>query len=90
MTRQLGRKPILTFGNLSGDYPMFEFVTTGNSYPLMAFCLLCDDVEPTPTAIRSAVCGTESNGQAYTISGTPAVEQTRGIVISNHQKIIRK
>jgi len=32
MTRQLGRKPILTFGNSSGDYPMFEFVTTGNSY----------------------------------------------------------
>ena len=25
MTRQLGRKPILTFGNSSGDYPMFEF-----------------------------------------------------------------
>ena len=45
MTRQLGRKPILTFGNSSGDYPMFEFVTTGNSYPSMAFCLLCDDVE---------------------------------------------
>ena len=45
MTRQLGRKPILTFGNSSGDYPLFEFVTTGNSYPSMAFCLLCDDVE---------------------------------------------
>ena len=25
MTRQLGRKPILTFGNSSGDYQMFEF-----------------------------------------------------------------
>lgn len=45
MTRQLGRKPILTFGNSSGNYPMFEFVTIGNSYPSMAFCLLCDDVE---------------------------------------------
>ena len=45
MTRQLGQKPILTFGNSSGDYPMFEFVTTGNRYPSMAFCLLCDDVE---------------------------------------------
>ncbi|MBQ3698634.1 MAG: haloacid dehalogenase-like hydrolase [Prevotella sp.] len=44
MTRQLGQKPILTFGNSSGDYPMFEYVTTGNSYPSMAFCLLCDDL----------------------------------------------
>ena len=129
MTRQLGRKPILTFGNSSGDYPMFEFVTTGNSYPSMAFCLLCDDVErelgnaakaekcrtaceangwipvsmrndwttiygpdvkPTPTAIKAASRDAGNTGQAYTISGTPAEEQTRGIVISNHQKIIRK
>ena len=45
MTRQLGQKPILTFGNSSGDYPMFEFVTQGNRYPSMAFCLLCDDME---------------------------------------------
>jgi len=129
MTRQLGQKPILTFGNSSGDYPMFEFVTTGNSYPSMAFCLLCDDVErelgnaakaekcrtaceangwvpvsmrddwttiygpdvkPTPTAVRSAIRDAESSGQAYTVSGTPATEQTRGIVISNHQKTVRK
>jgi len=46
MTRQLGQKPILTFGNSSGDYPMFEYVTTRNdNYPSKAFCLLCDDVE---------------------------------------------
>ena len=129
MTRQLGQKPILTFGNSSGDYPMFEFVTTGNSYPSMAFCLLCDDVErelgnaakaekcrtaceangwvpvsmrddwttiygpdvkPTPTAVRSVIRDAESSGQAYTVSGTPATEQTRGIVISNHQKTVRK
>ena len=45
MTRQLGQKPILAFGNSSGDYPMFEFVTVGNNYPSMAFCLLCDDTE---------------------------------------------
>jgi len=129
MTRQLGRKPILTFGNSSGDYPMFEFVTTGNSYPSMAFCLLCDDVErelgnavkaekcrtaceengwvpvsmrddwttiygpdvkPAATAVRSASRSTESDGRAYTISGTPAVEQSRGVVISNHQKMVRE
>ena len=129
MTRQLGRKPILTFGNSSGDYPMFEFVTTDNCYPSMAFCLLCDDVErelgnvgkaekcrtacevngwvpvsmrddwttiygpdvkPTATAIRPLSRNAESSGQVYTLNGTPAVEQTRGIVITNQQKIIRK
>lgn len=33
---------------------------------------------------------TEGGGHAYTLSGTPAVEQTRGIVISHHQKTVRK
>ena len=121
------RGPLCTRRQGRGDG--FEFITTGNSYPSMAFCLLCDDVErelgnvskaekcrttceanewvpvsmhddwttiygpgvkPTPTAIRSAVHGTESTQQANSLSGTPAVEQTRGIVISNHQKVIRK
>lgn len=129
MTRQLGQKPILTFGNSSGDYPMFEFVTTGNIYPSKAFCLLCDDVErelgnaakaekcraaceannwvpvsmrddwttiygpavkPEPTAVKSARRDSESSAHAHTLGGMPAVEQTRGIVISNHQKMVRK
>ena len=65
MSRQLGQKPILTFGNSSGDYPMFEFVTTGNSYPSMAFCLLCDDVErELGNAAKAEKCRTacEQNG----------------------------
>ena len=129
MTRQLGQKPILTFGNSSGDYPMFEFVTTGNSYPSMAFCLLCDDVErelgntakaekcraaceangwvpvsmrddwitiygpdvrPASTAVQSASLVPISTGRAYTVDGQPASEQTRGIVISEHRKSVRK
>ena len=32
----------------------------------------------------------ESTGQAYTLSGTLAAEQTRGIVISHQQKMVRK
>ena len=55
MDDQLGQKPILAFGNSSGDYPMFDFVThsgpateetlgsSKNRYPSLAFCLLCDD-----------------------------------------------
>ena len=65
MTRQLGQKPILTFGNSSGDYPMFEFVTTGNSYPSLAFCLLCDDQErELGNADKAAKClaACEANG----------------------------
>ena len=129
LTRQLGQKPILTFGNSSGDYPMFEFVTTGNSYPSMAFCLLCDDVErelgntakaekcraaceangwvpvsmrddwttiygpdvrPASTAVQSARLVPISAGRAYTVDGQPATHHTRGIVVSEHRKSVRK
>jgi len=48
------------------------------------------DVKPTATAIRPLSRNAESSGQVYTLNGTPAVEQTRGIVITNQQKIIRK
>jgi hypothetical protein len=119
----------LTFGNSSGDYPMFEFVTTGNRYPSMAFCLLCDDVErelgntakaekcrkdceangwvpvsmrddwttiygpdvrPAATAVRSVSRVAGSHGQTYTIGGLPATEGTRGIVVSNQRKTVRR
>ena len=48
------------------------------------------DVKPTPTAVKSLTRGAESTGQAYTLSGTLAAEQTRGIVISHQQKMVRK
>ena len=43
IVRQIGRKPILAWGNSSGDYPMFHYTTMDNSYPSIAFCILCDD-----------------------------------------------
>lgn len=43
--REIGRKPILSWGNSSGDFPMLSFTTTGNEYPSIAFCNLCDDTE---------------------------------------------
>ncbi len=41
--REIGQKPILAWGNSSGDYPMFYHTTLENRYPSIAFCLLCDD-----------------------------------------------
>ena len=48
------------------------------------------DVKPTPTAVKSLSRDAESSGHAYTLSGTPAAQQARGIVISHHQKTVRK
>lgn len=43
IVREIGIKPILAFGNSSGDFSMFEYSVTGNTYPCLAFCVLADD-----------------------------------------------
>ena len=42
---QIGRKPVLAFGNSMGDSGMFEYVLQDNKYNSAAFCVLCDDTE---------------------------------------------
>ena len=43
--REIGVKPVLSFGNSSGDYSMANFVITNNKYRSLAFMLCCDDLE---------------------------------------------
>lgn len=45
IVREIGIKPILAFGNSSGDFSMFEYSTVANRYPSLAFCVLADDVD---------------------------------------------
>ena len=42
---EIGKKPVLSFGNSSGDYSMAKYVTSKNPYESLAFMLLCDDTE---------------------------------------------
>lgn len=44
MEQELGQKPVLVFGNSSGDVPMAVYATEENPYKTAAFFLLCDDV----------------------------------------------
>lgn len=43
IVREIGIKPLLAFGNSSGDFSMFEYSCVKNPYPSMAFCVLADD-----------------------------------------------
>ena len=43
--REIGVKPVLSFGNSSGDYSMANYVITNNKYPSLAFMLCCDDLD---------------------------------------------
>ena len=45
MMETIGQKPVLSFGNSSGDLSMAEFVCWDNEYDAMAFMLCCDDTE---------------------------------------------
>ena len=43
--REIGKKPVLAFGNSMGDASMFNFTLQDNKYKSAAFVLMCDDVE---------------------------------------------
>ena len=45
IAREIGRQPVLAFGNSSGDASMFNYTLAKNKYKSMAFSLLCDDLE---------------------------------------------
>ncbi len=45
MAREIGKKPVLAFGNSSGDSSMINFSLNGNKYRTAAFFVICDDLE---------------------------------------------
>lgn len=42
---QIGKKPVLAFGNSMGDSGMLEYTLQDNKYNSMSFMVLCDDTE---------------------------------------------
>ncbi len=45
MAREIGKKPVLAFGNSTGDSSMINFSMRGNKYRTLAFFVICDDLE---------------------------------------------
>ena len=45
IAKEIGRKPVLSFGNSSGDAPMHNYVLDGNKYKSMAFMVVADDMK---------------------------------------------
>ena len=45
IVREIGKQPVLAFGNSSGDYSMFSYTVNNNRHKALAFALLCDDTE---------------------------------------------
>ena len=43
--KEIGKQPVLSFGNSSGDASMANFVINNNKYPAKAYMLCCDDLE---------------------------------------------
>ena len=43
--REIGKQPVLAFGNSSGDYSMFNYTLANKKYKGMAFSLCCDDLD---------------------------------------------
>ena len=45
IAQEIGKQPVLSFGNSSGDVSMHEYTVTNNKYRSMAFMLVADDAE---------------------------------------------
>lgn len=45
MAREIGKQPVIAFGNSSGDSSMFNFTASNPKYKTKIFVLLCDDTE---------------------------------------------
>ena len=45
IAQEIGRQPVLAFGNSTGDASMAQYVITNNPYPSKAFIVLADDAE---------------------------------------------
>ncbi len=43
IAQEIGKQPVLSFGNSSGDVSMHEYTVTDNDYKAMAFMLVADD-----------------------------------------------
>ena len=44
LEQELGQKPVLAFGNSTGDVPMAHYVDSNNPYLTEVFFVLCDDI----------------------------------------------
>ena len=45
IAQEIGKQPVLAFGNSSGDTSMLNYAVYGNKYKSAAFFVLCDDLE---------------------------------------------
>ena len=45
IAQEIGRQPVLSFGNSTGDASMAEYVTSNNPYESLAIMICCDDTE---------------------------------------------
>ena len=45
IAREIGKRPVLAFGNSSGDYSMLNYAEGNPDHPGMGFFVVCDDTE---------------------------------------------
>lgn len=45
IAREIGKVPVLGFGNTSGDYSMLQYVVNNDKYETRSYMVLCDDLK---------------------------------------------
>ena len=65
MAKEIGKHPVLAFGNSSGDFSMYNYTTANTNYKTMVFSLLADDTEREfgkPVSAEKMLKNCEKNG----------------------------
>ena len=65
MAKEIGKHPVLAFGNSSGDFSMYNYTTANTKYKTMVFSLLADDTEREfgkPVSAEKMLKNCEKNG----------------------------
>ena len=57
--REIGKQPVLAFGNSSGDLSMINYTINGNKYKSAGFFVICDDTDREFGKPKRAVSDTE-------------------------------
>lgn len=65
MAREIGKQPVLAFGNSSGDFSMYNYTAANPHYKTIVFSLLCDDTKREygkPVSAEKMLKNCEKNG----------------------------
>ena len=85
IVREIGKQPVLAFGNSSGDVAMCVYTITDNRYPSKAFMVVADDEEREYGNAAKA----QKNAETYRQSGLEVISTRKDFAVLFDEGVIK-